>query len=371
MSSNFNITNSNSDIEMYIYKPKLDTMYQVVVEEPVVWTTEQNGSAGKLEFTIVKKTHASVEDEVSFPEGAIAIFRYKGVEVFRGRVFIKQRDKEQHISCTAYDSLRYFKNEVSPRVLGLHQGTTTTKILNWLCSTQTNSFTKGDGKDAFRETNVNITWNEVEPKTLFDIMEEVEAQTREKDPKHTIYTLYDDCGKLYYKSLDDMKLDLVIDETALENFSYTTSLDDETYNRVMVYWDDDEGSTTKTKKTTSEERAVAGAYIYPEKDENNPNIEAWGVLQLTQKIDSSVPNPQDHAKKLLEIHNKKSRDLTLQGVLGDVRARAGASPILYMHLGDMGAQQYAFITKARHTFENKFHTMDLDVSIKVNEKGAV
>ena len=367
MSSNFNITNSNTGIEMYIYKPRQATMYQVVVEEPVVWTTEQNGSAGKLEFTIVKKTHANAEDEISFPEGSIAIFNYNGKEVFRGRVFAKQRDKEQHISCVAYDSLRYFKNEVSPRVLSLHQGTTTTKILEWLCSTKNNSFTKG----WFAETNVNVVWNEVEPKTLFDIMEHVEDATREIDPKHKTYTLYDDCGKLYYKSLDDMKLDLVIDETALENFSYSTSLDDETYNRVMVYWDDDEGSTTKTKKTTSEERAVAGSYIYPEKDENNPNIEAWGVLQLTQKIDSSVPNPQDHAKKLLEIYNKKSRDLTLQGVLGDVRARAGASPILYMHLGDMAAQQYAFITKARHTFENKFHTMDLDVTIKVDEKGAV
>lgn len=367
MSSDFNITNSNTGIEMYIYKPKQDTMYQVVVEEPVVWTTEQNGSAGKLEFTIVKKTHASAEDEISFPEGAIAIFNYNGKEVFRGRVFIKQRDKEQHISCTAYDTLRYFKNEVSPQVLGLNQGTTTTKILEWLCSTKSNSFTKG----WFADSEVNVTWNEVEPKTLFDIMEEVEAQTREIDPKHTIYTLYDDCGKLYYKSLDDMKLDLVIDETTLDNFSYTTSLDDETYNRVMVYWDDDEGSTTTTKKTTSEVRSSAGSYFYPEKDETNPNIEAWGVLQLTKKIDANTPNYQDHAKKLLEMHNKKSRDLTLQGVLGDVKARAGASPILYMHLGDMGAQQYAFITKARHTFENKFHTMDLDVSIKVDEKGAV
>lgn len=366
--SSFNITNSNTDVEVYIYKPKQDTMYQLVVEEPVIWTTEQKGSAGKLEFTLVKNTMATSEDEVSFPEGSIAILKYKGETVFSGRVFIKQRDKEQHISCTAYDSLRYFKNEVSPRVLGLHQGKTTTEILDWICSTKTNSFVKG----SFDDTKKTIIWNEVEPKTLFDIMEYVEDKTREVDPEHTIYTLYDDCGTLCYKSIDNMKEEhpLVIDKTALENFSYKTSLDDETYNRVLVYWDDNEGSTTKTKKTSDEARDTTNSISY-EDEEDKSNIEAWGVLQLTQKIDSSVANPQDHAKKLLEIHNKKTRELTLEGVLGDPKIRAGSSVILDLNLGDMKAQQYAFVTKARHTFENKFHTMDLDVTIKIREKGAV
>ena len=353
-------TNANSDVEVYIYKPKEEIMYRVVVLEPVVWTTEHSGSAGKLEFTVVKC------GDLSFQEGSIVIFKYKGKEIFRGAIFVKQRDKEHHIACTAYDSLRYFKNEVNPRVLNLHKGSTTTKILEWLCSTKTNSFTKG----WFEDSKINVVWNETEPKTMFDIIAEVEDQTRINDPKHTIYTLYDDCGKLYYKSIDhkDMKLDLLIDKTALETFSYTSSIDDETYNRVLLYWGDDEGSTKTTKKTTNEKRNSAGNL---DPIEDPENVENWGVLQLTKKIDSSVANPEDYAKKLLETYNKKSRNCSLQGVLGDVRARAGTSVLIDLDLGDIAPKKYAFVTKARHTFENKFHTMDLDVDLKIIERGAV
>lgn len=351
-------TSSSNDIELYIYRPNADEMYQPVVVDTVVWTTEQTGSAGKLEFTVVKC------GDLSFSEGDLVIFKYKGQEVFRGVIFTKQRDKEHHISCVAYDTLRYFKNEMSPRVFELHQGTTTTKILEWLCSTKDNSFTKGE----FDDSEIIVKWNETSYKTLFDIIQEVEFQTRIVDPKHTIYTLYDDCGKLYYKSMDNMKLDLLIDKETLENFSYTSSIDDKTYNRVLVYWDDDEGSTKKNKKTTDEVRNSAGS-LPPVEDAKN--INAWGVLQLTQKIDSSVANPEDEAKKLLEAYNKKSRDCTLEGALGDVRVRAGSSVIIDLDLGDITPEKYAFVTKARHVFEHKFHTMDLDVDLKISERGAV
>lgn len=359
--SNFNITNvTNSDIEMYIYRPQHKTMYQIVVEEPIVWTTEQQGSPAKLEFTVIKFTDG---DALAFQEGNIVIFKYKGQEVFRGRIFIKQRDKDHHIACTAYDSLRYFKNKMNPRVYNLHKGTTTTKILEALCSSKDNSFEKGE----FEDSKQIVAWNEVSPQTLFDIVKEASEQTITSDPKHTIYTLYDEGGKLYYKSQESMKLNLLIDKNTLENFSYTTSIDEETYNRVLLYWGDDEGSTTKKKKTTSEERMPAGFWV--EKDD--VNIDAWGVLQHTEKIDSRSSNYKDMAKKLLEYHNQKTRDLSLQGVLGDVRVRAGSSVLVDLDLGDNQPKKYVFVTKARHTFEHKHHSMDLDVELKIPVKGAV
>lgn len=358
---NLDITNNtNSDIEMYIYRPRQDEMFQIVVTEPVVWTTEQQGSPSKLEFTVLKFTDG---DKLSFGEGDIVIFKYKGVEVFRGRIFIKQRDKDHHIACTAYDSLRYFKNKMNPRVYNLHTGTTTTKILNALCNSKENSFAKG----SFEDSKQIVTWNEVSPQTLFDIIKEVSEQSYVNDPNHTIYTLYDEGGKLYYKSQDNMKLDLLIDKNTLENFSYTTSIDEETYNRVLLYWGDDEGSTTKKKKTTDEKRMSAGIYDV----QSDENISAWGVLQYTEKIDSKTSNYKDKAQKLLEVHNQKTRTLTLQGALGDVRARAGASVIVDLDLGDVTPKKYVFILKARHTFEHKHHSMDLDVELKIPTQGAV
>ena len=366
--ADFNITNStDDDIQVYIYAPKKEVMFQVMVAEPVIWTTEQKGAAGKLEFTVVKFTDENNEAGLSFQEGDIVLFKYKGEEVFRGRIFVKQRDKDHHISCIAYDTLRYFKNKINPRVLDMHKGTTTTKILNWLCNTKENAFTKGDGEDAFEETTEIVKWNEVNPQTLFDIIDEAAGQTIVADKKHTIYTLYDKGGKLYYKSQDNMKLDLVIDEECLENFSYTSSIDGETYNRVLLYWGDDEGETTTTKKTTDEKRMPAGQWD----EQSDENIEAWGVLQYVEKIDSRSTNYKDRAKKLLEIYNRKTREVTLQGCFGDVRVRAGNSVIIDLNLGDVAPKKYAFVMKARHIFENKFHTMDLDVDIKIPTKGAV
>lgn len=361
--SSFNITNNtNSDIEMYIYRPQKEQMFQIVVEEPVVWTTEQQGSPSKLEFTVIKFTDG---DPLGFLEGDIVIFKYKGSEVFRGRIFIKQRDKDHHIAVTAYDSLRYFKNKMNPRVYNMHTGTTTTKILNALCSSNSNSFEKGE----FEDSKQIVTWNEVSPQTLFDIIKEASEQSYVTDPNHTIYTLYDKGGKLYYQSQDhkDLKLDLLIDKNTLENFSYTTSIDEETYNRVLLYWGDDEGSTTTTKKTTSEERMTAGLYDV----QSNENIEAWGVLQYTEKIDSKSSNYKDMAQKLLEVHNQKTRTLTLQGCFGDIRARAGSSVLIDLDLGDVQPKKYVFVLKARHTFEHKHYSMDLDVELKIPVKGAV
>lgn len=362
--ASYDISNkANGDIELYIYKPEANTMYQAVVLEPVIWTTEQQGSAGKLEFTVLKFTDEAYENRLSFNEGAIVIFKYKGVEVFRGRVFSKQRDKDHHIACVAYDSLRYFKNKINPRVLNMHKGTTTTKILKFLCGAEQNGFVEG----SFEDTKQIVSWNEVNPQTLFDVIIEASEQTIVTDPNHTIYTLYDDGGKLYYKSQDNMKLDLYIDSSSLENFSYTSSIDGETYNSVLLYWGDDEGNNSTTKKTTEEERMPAGQWY----EEDTKNIAAWGVLQLTEKIDSRSSNYKDRAKKLLEIHNRKTRDLSLQGCFGDVRVRAGTSVLVDLNLGDVAPKKYAFVLKARHTFENKFHTMDLDVDIKIPTEGAV
>lgn len=359
--SSFNITsNTNSDIEMYIYKPNNGQMFQIVVEEPVVWTTEQQGSPAKLEFTVLKFTDG---DQLAFNEGAVVIFKYKGQEVFRGRIFIKQRDKDHHIACIAYDSLRYFKNKMNPRVYNMHTGTTTTKILNTLCSSNDNSFAKGE----FEDSKQIVTWNEVSPQTLFDIVKEASEQSYVTDPNHTIYTLYDEGGKLYYKSQESMKLNLLIDKNTLENFSYTTSIDEETYNRVLLYWGDDEGSTTTKKKTTDEERMAAGLYSV----QSDENIDAWGVLQYTEKIDSRSSNYKDMAEKLLQTHNQKTRDLSLQGALGDVRVRAGSSVLIDLDLGDVAPKKYVFVTKARHTFEHKHHSMDLDVELKIPVAGAV
>ena len=76
-------TDSSNDVELYIYSPIESKMFKCVVEEPVVWTTEQKDNPSKLEFTVIKFDSEKDESKLSFPEGAIVIFKYNYFCIFR------------------------------------------------------------------------------------------------------------------------------------------------------------------------------------------------------------------------------------------------------------------------------------------------
>ena len=79
--------------------------YLPAVEEGIEWTTERKGAPGKLSFKVLW------DDVLDFSEGSAVRMKENGEEVFFGFVFKQQRSKEQLISVTAYDQLRYLKNK--------------------------------------------------------------------------------------------------------------------------------------------------------------------------------------------------------------------------------------------------------------------
>ena len=68
------------------------------------------------------------------------------------------------------------------------------------------------------------------------------------------------------------------------------------------------------------------------------------------------------AKALMKYYNVIHRELTMQKVFGDVRARAGTSVCVGMGLGDINIKNYMCVEKAKHTFSNGLYTMDLYLS---------
>ena len=82
-----------------------NTVYEPVVQDEITWTTERKGAAGKLEFKVVK------DDIINFEEGNPVAFKVDNTNLFYGFVFRKKRDKEQIITTTAYEQLRYLKNK--------------------------------------------------------------------------------------------------------------------------------------------------------------------------------------------------------------------------------------------------------------------
>lgn len=156
-----------------------------------------------------------------------------------------------------------------------------------------------------------------------------------------MFVLYDDFGKISLKNIERMKIGLVIDEETGENFDYSSSIDNNTYNQVKLTYDN--------KKTGKRE-------VYIAKDTSH--INEWGILQYYDKIDENV-NGRTKVDALLKLYNQKSRQLQIKNAIGDIRVRGGSLIIVKMDLGDIKLQNFMLVEKVKHTFKNNEHFMDL------------
>ena len=179
-------------------------------------------------------------------------------------------------------------------------------------------------------------------KSLFDIILNALDETIRN--RKEMYVLYDDFGKLCLKNLERMKIGLIIDEETGENREYQTSIDSDTYNQIKLTYDN---SNTKKRE------------VYIVKDSNN--IKKWGVLQYFDTIDERT-NGAQKAKALLDLYNKKTRTLEIKNALGDVRVRGGSLIIVRLDLGDVKLENFMLVEKAKHTFKNGEHFMDLTLT---------
>lgn len=62
--------------------------------------------------------------------------------------------------------------------------------------------------------------------------------------KDSLYVMYDDFGKIRLSNISDMKVNTcLIDEETAENYTYKSSIDNETYNQIkLVYENKNEGT---------------------------------------------------------------------------------------------------------------------------------
>ncbi len=156
-----------------------------------------------------------------------------------------------------------------------------------------------------------------------------------------MYVLYDDFGKLTLKNVENMKLNILIDEETGENFDYTSSIDDNTYNKIKLSYEN--------KETGKRE-------IYIAQDSRNMN--KWGTLQYFDTIDEKE-NGKAKVNALLSLYNKKTRKLEIKNAIGDIRVRAGSAIVVMLNLGDVIIKNFMMVEKVKHTFNEKHHTMNL------------
>ncbi|MPN09852.1 hypothetical protein SDC9_157145 [bioreactor metagenome] len=84
----------------------------------------------------------------------------------------------------------------------------------------------------------------------------------------------------------------------------------------------------------------------------------WGVLQYFDTLQKGE-NGKAKADALLQLYNKKTRNLTINNALGDTRVRAGSMVIVQLNLGDVSLNNLMLVEKCKHKFNNDEYFMDL------------
>ena len=301
-----------------------DSQVQIpAVSGDVKLTLVRRGTPGKLTFT------AFQDGVLSLTEGDPVALTVEGTPVFYGFVFTKKRGKSGLVEVTAYDQMRYLK------------ATDTVNFENWTASQLLQAkaadfgIQLGDVADtgyvipAYGETDISIL------DAIYDALDETLAATGE------LFVLYDDFGRLCLQTPDAMQTNLLIEAGTAEDFDYQTSIDENTYNKIKLTFENkDEG--------------VRSVYIA----QDSGNIAQWGVLQYHEDL-SSNEGAQGKADALLSYYNRKTRKLQIQNAAGDLSVKAGSTVGVYLLLDDMTIQNYMMVEEVTHTFSLDKHVMDL------------
>lgn len=316
------------NVELLIGNEAGTKIYQPAVQEGIEWTTERKSTPGKLVFKVLQ------DDILDFSEGSPVRMKVDGDNVFFGFIFKQQRSKDKLITVTAYDQLRYLKNEDTK----VYEGKTATQFIKMIAD----GYALHAG--TLEDTGFVIESRVEENTSLFEMIANALDLTLTNTGQ--MYVLFDDFGKLTLKSLSSMYVGvpgayLMIDEETGENFDYTSSIDDNTYNKIKLTYD-------------NEDTGYREVYIA----QDSSNINKWGILQYYDTLQKGE-NGQAKADALLKLYNKKTRSLKITNTFGDNRVRAGSMVVINLDLGDLKLKNWMLVEKCKHTYKKGEHWMDL------------
>lgn len=309
------------NVEIVLNNKGVETMPIVVGD--VSLQSYEKGSPAILKFSVLK------DAMLNFTEGNMVTLTVDNTKLFKGYVFIKSRNKNGLIDVTAYDQLRYLKNKDTYKC----ENETASELLKRIA----NDFKLECG--TVDNTKYKIPSRVEDNSTLFDIMQTVLDLTNIQTGDR--YVLFDDYGKITLKNIQDMQLDVMLDGDVAEDYNYSSSIDDNTYNKIkLVYENKDKGVRD----------------VYPKQDDKN--IKSWGVLQMFDTLKEGE-NGDYKAELLLKLYNSKTRKLSVSKMFGDMSVRAGCMIPVFLNIGDVVTSNMMIIQKCNHVFSEHGHFMDL------------
>ncbi len=312
------------------------------IVDKITLTTQRKNSASTLDFRFARDLVVQNNLSIAIDEGNAVELTVNDNKIYKGFVFQKTRNKDQIISIKCYDQLRYLQNKQSYTFVD--------KKASDIIKSIANDFGLITGH--IQDTGYILPPLNIDNQRLLDtIMKAIDLTTYNNK---NLYIFYDDVGKLTLRKVEDMYTTyLFTSDTNITNFSYTSTIDNNVYNQVKLYKDNE--------KTGKRE-------IYLAKD--NANIGNWGVLQHYEKVDDNFNDAQ--AKKLAEdilaLKNKVAESLSIDiqntdETLKLEKLRAGNYVyILIKALSSKDFSKTCLIEKCTHTFSDNEHSIKLELN---------
>lgn len=321
-----------------IYHKKTGEYFIPSVFDGAKWELHWVGAPGKLTCKIVRDEALKVE------YGDTIDVSWNGQQFFHGFIFEMRRSKDQCWDIIAYDQLRYLLNKDTFSYTGKKASEVIKELAEDFELLVGELDDTGFIIDKRREANASI----------LDMCQNALDLTMIHTDR--LFTLYDDCGKLMLKDLEEMQSNLLIDAETAQDYSYTGTIDKGTYNLIKLDVDDgNNGHKTIYAPATAKEY------------EASESRKQWGVLQYHASVNAKNQNPRQLADSYLKHFNRISRTLSIKGAAGDLSIRGGSMLWINLNLGETGWEQKdteakrLIVQNVVHTFSNYEHTMDMDV----------
>ena len=292
------------------------------VKEPVTWTTNWRGVPGSLTLSIISPGYR-------LPKGTEIQFWDNDEKLFFGYIFETTNKKDKIVDITAYDQLRYLKNKDYNAFINM----TATEIIKKIAD---DTYMKCG---TLEDSGYKIA-SLIKKGTYFDMILEAISLTTTNTRK--LFILDDDFGKLRLRNIANTAVGILLDEESGENYSYSSSIDSDTYNQVKVVRED-----KKSKKKS----------IFIAKDSSR--IQEWGLLQLLEDLGENE-NGQIKANTLLALKNRETKRFSLSKCFGDNRLKAGNRCYVKLKTEEEQIDSMMLIEKAKHQYYKDNHLMDLE-----------
>ncbi|WP_313184900.1 XkdQ/YqbQ family protein [Lacrimispora sp.] len=319
--------------KLLVFNAEANSMYDYApITEKVTYTTNRNGSAGKLNFSYVQ------EKPINLTEGAKVQFYVDGKEIFLGFVFITEQDRWGVVSVTAFDQLRYLKSNASYSFVGKKLG----EIIQQIAADMQLQI------GTLEDTGYTIPTLTKENIECLDIIE-YGLQTTQYNTGRT-FIFYDDFGKLSLREAKNMMSDVLIGNgSVLAEYTYKSDINSETFNQVKL---------VRPNKDTGR----GDTYVFSD----SSTIKKWGLLQKYEKVDENLNEAQinQQGNIMMAYYDRVLKTISVDGARGVVGLKAGSMAMFKIKdVPELSKGYYLLLDKVKHTFSDGEHTMSVEAKI--------